>query len=204
MLGVQLTHRNIVAQICQWEIHFLPFHKELKSKGLQTSLPGVLPTSHAGGICVHISLPLRTGLQIHMLPRFNLEQMLDIIERDQLTCIFHSPPVFLLFTQPGFPREKIKSIRYAMSGAAPLSKSLQQRVTKVLYNGTKLATNWGMTEVVAVATMYPAGKEVTDGSVGVLLPGMEAKVVDTVSGKELGAGQRGELLVKGTSDGPSC
>ena len=84
-----------------------------------------------------------------------------------------------------------------MSGAAPLSKSLQERVTKVLWNGTKLATNWGMTEVVAVATMYPAGKEITDGSVGVLLPGMEAKVVDTASGKELGAGQRGELLVKG-------
>jgi acyl-coenzyme A synthetase/AMP-(fatty) acid ligase len=192
-----LTHRNIVAQICQWEIHFLPFHKNLKEKGLQASLPGILPTSHAGGITVHISLPLRIGLQTHMLPRFNLDQMLDIIERNQLTCIFHSPPVFLLFTHPGFPREKIRSLWYAMSGAAPLSRSLQERVTKVLWNGTKLATNWGMTEVVAVATMYPAGKEVTDGSVGVLLPGMEARVVDTASGKELGAGQRGELLVRG-------
>lgn len=192
-----MTHRNIIAQICQWEIHFLPFHQNLKQKGLQTSLPGVLPTSHAGGITVLISLPLRVGLQTYMLPRFNLDQMLDVIDRNQLTCIFHSPPVFLLFTQPGFPREKIRSVWYAMSGAAPLSRSLQERVTKVLWNGTKLATNWGMTEVVAVATMYPAGREITDGSVGVLLPGMEAKVVDTASGKELGAGQRGELLVKG-------
>ena len=122
---------------------------------------------------------------------------MDYIERYKLTCIFHSPPVFLLFTQPGFPREKIKSIHYAMSGAAPLSRSLQERVTEIFYNGTKLETNWGMTEVVAVATMLPSGKGVTDGSVGTLLPGMEAKIVDTVTGKEVGVGDRGELLVKG-------
>jgi len=83
-----------------------------------------------------------------------------------------------------------------MSGAAPLSKSLQERVTKVFYNGTKLETNWGMTEVVAVATMLPSGQGVTDGSVGTLLPGMEAKI----TGEELGVGQSGELLVKGILD----
>jgi len=200
-VGVQLTHRNVVAQICQWEHHFLPLHNRLKAKGLQTSLPGVLPTFHAGGICVHISLPMRIGLQIWFMhfPRFDLTHMLNIIEKHKLTCVFHSPPVFLLFTQPGFPREKIKTIHYAMSGAAPLSKSLQERVTEVLYNGTKLETNWGMTEVVAVATMLPSGEGVTDGSVGTLLPGMEAKLVDTVTGKEVGVGDRGELLIKGTS-----
>jgi acyl-CoA synthetase (AMP-forming)/AMP-acid ligase II len=197
MVGVQLTHRNVVAQVKQWEHHFLPFHKSLKAKGLQTSLPGVLPTSHAGGITVHISLPLRIGLQIHMLPRFDLHHMLNVIEKYQLTCIFHSPPVFLLFTQPGFPREKLKSVWYAMSGAAPLSKELQQKVTKVLYNGTTLTTNWGMTETVAVAAMYPATNKETEGSVGTLMPGLEAKVIDTISGKELGVGERGELLIKG-------
>lgn len=30
-----------------------------------------------------------------------------------------------------------------------------------------------------------------------LIPGKEAKIVDVVSGKELGAGERGELLIKG-------
>jgi 4-coumarate--CoA ligase len=198
IIGVQITHRNVVSQISQWEILFLPFHKKLKAQGLQTSLPGVLPLSFAGGITVHISMPLRIGLQTYMLPRFQLSQMLDVIQHFQLTAIFHSPPVFLLFTQPGFPREKIKSVRYAMSGAAPLSKGLQQRTSEVFYHGTKLATNWGMTEVVAVATMVPAGEERLDGSVGTLLPGMEGKVVDTITGKELGVGERGELLVKGT------
>jgi 4-coumarate--CoA ligase len=125
--------------------------------------------------------------------------MLNVIQKYELTCIFHSPPIYLLFTQPGFPREKLKSIRYAMSGSAPLSKDLQQRATKVFYNGTKLATNWGMTEVVAVATVYPAGKEQLDGSVGMLLPGMQAKIIDTITGKELDVGERGELLIKGFS-----
>lgn len=78
-----------------------------------------------------------------------------------------------------------------------MSRSLQERVTKIFYNGTKLETNWGMTEVVAVATMLPSGEGVTDGSVGTLLPGMEAKIVDTLTGKEVGVGDRGELLVKG-------
>jgi len=109
-----------------------------------------------------------------------------------------------LFTQPGFPREKLKSVHYAMSGAAPLSKGLQQRVSKVFYNGTTLETNWGMTEVVAVATMFPAGSKDLEGSVGTLLPGIEAKVVDVDSGKELGVGERGELLVKGILFSGAC
>lgn len=132
-----------------------------------------------------------------MLPRFELNRMLDVIEEYKLTCVFHSPPVFLLFTQPGFPREKLKSVHYAMSGSAPLSKGLQERTSAVLYNNTTLSTNWGMTEVVAVATMVPTGTGEADGSVGTLLPGMEAKIVDTLSGKELGVGERGELLIRG-------
>ena len=195
--GVQLTHRNVVAQICQFETLFTPFRLKLQQKGLQLSLPGVLPLSFAGGITVHISLPLRIGFQVYILPRFEINDFVDTIEKYKLTAIFHSPPVYLLFTQPGFPREKLKSVHYAMSGAAPLSKGLQQRVSKVFYNGTTLETNWGMTEVVAVATMFPAGSKEMEGSVGTLLPGIEAKVVDVDSGKELGVGERGELLVKG-------
>ena len=123
--------------------------------------------------------------------------MLDVIQQFQLTCIFHSPPVFLLFTQPGFPREKIKSVWYAMSGSAPLSKGLQERVSAQLFDGAKLSTNWGMTEVVAVATMVPTGMGENDGSVGTLLPGMEGRIVDTMTGKDVGVGERGELLVRG-------
>jgi acyl-CoA synthetase (AMP-forming)/AMP-acid ligase II len=169
----------------------------MKAKGLHPSLPGVLPLSFAGGITVQATLPLRIGLQIWMLPRFDLDTYLNLIEREKLTAMFHSPPVFLLFTQPGFQREKIRSVHYAHSGAAPLSKGLQRRVSEVLYNGATLETNWGMTEVVAVATMFPTGSNEMEGSVGTLLPGMEAKIVDVSSGKELGVGERGELLIKG-------
>lgn len=200
-VGVQISHRNVVAQLCQWELLFLPFYHKMKAKGLHPSLPGVLPLSFAGGITVQATLPLRIGLQIWMLPRFDLDTYLDLIEREKLTAMFHSPPVFLLFTQPGFPREKLKSVHYAHSGAAPLSKGLQRRVSEVLYNGATLETNWGMTEVVAVATMFPTGSNEMEGSVGTLLPGMEGKIVDVSSGKELGVGERGELLIKGGSQG---
>jgi hypothetical protein len=84
-----------------------------------------------------------------------------------------------------------------MSGSAPLSKGLQERVSAQLFNGAKLSTNWGMTEVVAVATMVPTGMGECDGSVGTLLPGMEGRIVDTMTGKDVGVGERGELLVRG-------
>ena len=48
-----------------------------------------------------------------------------------------------------------------------------------------------------MATMFEAGKGSLDGSVGTLLPGMEGKIVDSLTGKELGVGERGELLIKG-------
>lgn len=53
-----------------------------------------------------------------------------------------------------------------------------------------------MTEVTCTGLSFPAGVDDDTGSVGVILPNCEIKLVNE-SGKEVGVGERGEIYIKG-------
>ena len=58
-----------------------------------------------------------------------------------------------------------------------------------------------MTEVTCAGLVAPSGIEGNSGSVGVLLPNCEVKLVDE-NGKEVGMGERGEIYIKGPNVSP--
>ena len=58
-----------------------------------------------------------------------------------------------------------------------------------------------MTEVTCAGLVAPAGVETNIGSVGVLLPNCEIKLIDE-NGKEVGMGERGEIYIKGPNVSP--
>ena len=58
-----------------------------------------------------------------------------------------------------------------------------------------------MTEVTCAGLVAPTGMEDSAGSVGVLLPNCEIKLIDE-SGNEVGMGERGEIYIKGPNVSP--
>ena len=82
-----------------------------------------------------------------------------------------------------------------MSGAAPLGKAL---IDKLLQKApqVKIREGFGMTELSPVGTITSLKKRVP-GSVGILVPNAEMKIVDINSGESLGPNQKGELCFKG-------
>lgn len=86
----------------------------------------------------------------------------------------------------------LSSMKEILSGAAPLSRELQNNVAAKLKANIQQA--YGMTELVCVGLMFPGPIQDNTGSVGVLLPNMEAKLIDD-EGNE--SEERGELFVRG-------
>ena len=75
--GVMLTHRNLVANLEQIQAAF-PIEAG-------DTLIGVLPFFHIYGMTVIMNQGLRAGATIVTMPRFDLDQFLDLIEEHRVT-----------------------------------------------------------------------------------------------------------------------
>jgi acyl-CoA synthetase (AMP-forming)/AMP-acid ligase II len=107
------------------------------------------------------------------------------------------PPIALaLAKHPAIDNFDLSSLRQVLSGAAPLSGDLARAVTKRL--GCRMLQGYGMTETSPVThTNSGATVESKPGSVGALVGNTEARIVDPVDGRDLGAGEQGEICVRG-------
>ena len=91
--GVMLTHRNLVANLCQMAtIGFVREHD---------TVVGVLPFYHIYGLTVILSLSMANGATVVSLPRFDLQQFLQVLQDYQVTVGNMVPPIMLaLAKQP--------------------------------------------------------------------------------------------------------
>lgn len=186
--GVMLTHANIVANMHQ----VLP----LGIFGRDDVGINIMPLYHAAGLnCLTASLGI--GATTVLMRRFNLETYLALSERYRPTLMSGPPPLILALTKsPLWDRFRIDSLRYAVCGAAPLGADLQEAFER--RTGVLLGQGWGMTEATAVVSATPNDRAKRKfGCCGYLVPSCEAQVVDVASHKPLGAGETGEIWLRG-------
>ncbi len=131
------------------------------------------------------------------MPRFDLEQFLQIMQDHKITRAYLVPPIVLaLAKHPLVDKFDLSSLELILSGAAPLGQELQQTVEKRL--GCRALQGYGLTETSPVTHVIPDDDTSEKaGSIGPLVPSTEAKVVDVDNGTELEANQRGEIWVRG-------
>jgi len=105
----------------------------------------------------------------------------------------------VLLTNPDLGKFDLTSIRVCISGASPLPPQVQKKFMDI--TGGFLAEGYGLTEASPVTHCNPVDKTLRTvrlGSIGLPLPDTDARIVDVETGeKTLGAGETGELAVKG-------
>jgi acyl-CoA synthetase (AMP-forming)/AMP-acid ligase II len=187
--GVMLTHYNMVANLYQIEEH--------DRVSEQDTLIAVLPFFHIYGMNVVMNTGLFKGATIVVMPRFELEQFLGAMQTYGVTRAHLVPPVILaLAKQTVIDKYDLSKLKLIMSGAAPLGENLTIDCSERLHCVIK--QGYGMTESSPVTHMCSEDKDVIKyGSIGQCIPNTECKVVDLTTGKELGAGQEGEMWVRG-------
>jgi acyl-CoA synthetase (AMP-forming)/AMP-acid ligase II len=187
--GVMLTHHNLVANIRQMEGLCYFFESD--------KLICVLPLFHIYGLVVVLNMGLYTGATIVMMPRFELESFLKTAQDYDITLAHLVPPIVLALSKhPVVDNYKLPKLRTIFSGAAPLGEELTKACMERL--GCSVRQGYGMTETSPVTHSSPAPPHtIKFGSVGVPAPNTECKIIDLDNGAALGAGERGEVCVRG-------
>jgi len=188
--GVMLTHRNVVAQLCQAGMLASP-------EGDECAI-AVAPFFHILGMVLILLIWLRRGARVVALPRFELELFLECIQKYRVNYASLVPPIVLaLAKHPLVDKYDLSSLRWVSCGAAPLGGEIEQACAERL--DRPVGQGWGMTEVsgAGCGSRMVEPVRIRRGANGLLWPGMEARIVDVATEADLGPGETGELLVRG-------
>jgi acyl-CoA synthetase (AMP-forming)/AMP-acid ligase II len=180
------THAGAVATLRQYAAG------ELRRFRPDDVVSGIVPFPHMFG-SVMLNSALRAGARMVSLPRFEPEAFLRMVQEHRVTVAIVVPPIArMLAGHPLVDRYDLSSLRFVLVGAAPCPASLEEACAARL--GCVVAQGLGMTEAAPLALPE---ESVVHGSVGRLVPGVEALVVDSDSGARVGAGRTGELWFRG-------
>jgi acyl-CoA synthetase (AMP-forming)/AMP-acid ligase II len=188
--GVMLTHRNLVANVAQNLVGWQVDEDDV--------LAGILPFFHAYAFVLILNTGLLTGATTVTLPRYGLEAYLQMVQDHRVTRAFLAPPMVLqLATAPEVERYDLSSLEFGICGAAPLDVEVTERAEKRL--GCLIRQGYGLTEAGPGVnqTADTAFTTTPAGSIGRLLAGTEARLVDPTSGEDCAPGEPGELWVRG-------
>jgi len=135
-----------------------------------------------------------------MLPRFDAISTFQTIQKYKVTVFCGAPTMYaMLLAHPDLRKYDLSSVRFCISGSAPLPPEVQKKFMEVI--GGVLVEGYGLTESSPVTHCNPLDKSmktVKVGSIGLPWPDTDAKIMDIETGeKELAIGEIGEVVVKG-------
>ncbi|KAJ5106107.1 hypothetical protein N7456_002782 [Penicillium angulare] len=194
--AVTITHYNLIAQ------HELVLGHQ--PRPYEVSRVIAVPVFHASAAPVaHIST-LKGGYTAYMMRRFALEEFLNTVEKYSITDLAMVPPIVIAILMSPISQGKpfLKKVRLAACGAAPLDKDVQARFRAMMGDSSPFTQVWGMTETSCIATNFPYPEHDDTGSVGRLIPNLEAKLIDELGNNISAFGVRGELCVRGPTVTP--
>ena len=184
--AVQLTHRNIS--------HNLDNIPRVIDVNENDVFAGTLPLFHVFGITTNFWLPITLGCSIiaHANP-LDYKAIVESINKYKISILIGTPTFFHGYLKKAQPGD-FASIRYALAGADKLTEKL--RKTYIREHNMEILEGYGATETSPVVSVNVPGAN-KPGSIGKPLPGVQVKILDRKTDKELSAGQEGKIFVKG-------
>jgi acyl-CoA synthetase (AMP-forming)/AMP-acid ligase II len=138
--GVMLSHRNIIADLLQIKGSVGTWYSSEKDKFL-----GVLPFFHIYGLTGLVHQMLHRGIELVVMPAFDMETFLRAIQEHKITFIYVAPPVIVRLARDKMvDNYDLSSVKMITSGAAPLTKELVDAVHKRL--NIKINQAYGLSE----------------------------------------------------------
>ncbi len=187
--AAQISHRMIAWNTLNTVIH------DIRHDDVYLN---VFPLFHTGGLFVYTLPQVIFGGTTVLVPRFDPELVLDLIEKESVTVFAGVPIMYQIMTQAENWKEvNLSSLRFCTSGGAPLPVPLVKQYTeekKILFK-----QGFGMTEFgPGIFALAPEDAINKAGSIGRPNFYVEALIMDT-DGTVLGSDQVGELVLKGPS-----
>lgn len=190
--GVELTHRNVIAEVASIAA--------AQGRRLSPAVQMVtVPLFHVYGFICCVKATAVGETAVIQTERFDVKKTLRAVDRFGVTQLTMAPPVLLAMVrvcEEGGPFD-LSSLEVIGCGGAPIGMELIKRFVQ-RFPSVRLSQGYGLTESTA-GIFRPNNMEESRrlGSVGRLMSGCEAKVVDPMTGEALPPGIQGELWVRG-------
>jgi long-chain acyl-CoA synthetase len=183
-----LTHGNLLANIKQI------LANPARPDSVDDVSLGVLPLFHVFGLNALLGQVLAVGSSLVLVERFDAAASLRVVTEYGVTVLSGVPTMWAAWAAlPDADPKAVAGVRMAVSGAAPLEPEVRRAVRDRL--GLELTEGYGLTEASPVVTTG-VGHDAPDGSIGVPLPGVEIRLIDS-SGEDALVGDPGEIWVRG-------
>jgi long-chain acyl-CoA synthetase len=188
--AAMLTHRNLVTNTLQTEAW--------SDGGQADKMMAAIPYFHVYGLTVCMLYGIRLGLEQIVVPNPRpIENVMKLIQLERCAIFPGVPAMYIgIINHPNVHKYNLKSVRFCISGSAPLPHEVQQRFEEI--TGGKLVEGYGLTEASPVTHCNPVFGEHREG-IGLPYPETEAKLIDLETGASLpfDGESRGELCVRG-------
>ena len=187
-------HRNLVANalmVSNWISDW---------KYGQDTLLGAIPFFHSYGMVTAVIFTLAIGGRLLIVPNpRDLPYVLDTINKYKPAYFPGVPAMYVAINNNkdvAAGKYDLRSIRACISGSAPLMVDTKRKFEEL--TGGTLVEGYGLTESHVATHANPLKGKNPPGSIGLPLPGVEARIVDPVEGdNELPIGAIGELIMRG-------
>jgi len=187
--GVMLSQRNLCRQACLGYGFYVGPGED--SRIATMLMP--LPLCHIFGLTVALTSLLMGNLMV-LMERFDPGQALALVKSHRVRIVPAVPTMLVRLLATEGAAGACSSVAQWDCGGSPLAVELLDRVEREL--GGLVTEGWGMSETSSAIAQNVLGVPRKPGSVGRALPGLEL-AVRSLDGRACGAGEPGELLVRG-------
>jgi len=189
--GVMLTHHNIVNNA-----YLVGKYQDMSEKD-RICIP--VPFFHCFGCVMSTLLSVVYGATMVPIESFNPEKVLQAVEKEKCTALYGVPTMFIAeLACPDFKAYDLTSLRTGIMAGATCPVELMKDVINKM-NMNEVTICYGLTEASPVITQTKSDDtlERRVETVGKTHPGLEVKIIDPETGKNLPPDTPGELCVKG-------
>jgi fatty-acyl-CoA synthase len=158
-----------------------------------------VPLFHCFGCVIGVLGAFTHGSCLCPVVAFDPKQVLETVHRERCTALYGVPTMFIAELEcPDFKNYDLTSLRTGVMAGALCPEPLMRRVMSEMHL-PEITIAYGMTESSPGITMTPRDSSVAQRSqtVGPVLPELEVKIVDPVTGEPRAPGERGELCCRG-------
>ena len=185
--GAMISHENLASNARAL--------KDIWRFTADDTLLHALPIYHTHGLFVALNVMLMAGATTLFLPKFDPDQVIDLLPR--ATAMMGVPTFYTrLLQHPALTPQATGRMRVFISGSAPLLAETHRAWREK--TGHAILERYGMTETNMI-TSNPYEGERRPGTVGFALPGVEARIADPQTGRTLPPGEIGVIELKGPS-----
>lgn len=194
--GVYLCDHNFHSLVMQWGYLNLNYKR-------QETLLSLMPPFVSFGLAANMHVPLSFGMRLILVPEYNPEKIIELIEQYKPNCIPASPAHWeVMYKSSKFKSMDLSFLKFAFIGGDTLNAKIEQGLNKIFQAAgcsIKIIKGYGMTETTTAVAM--SFNETTNllGSVGSPLPKTLVGIFDQFN-NELTYNQIGEICVQSPSN----